>query len=356
MNTRICELEKKISEDACMQTRLFLMQWRIRRIFNFTDERAWQEGYCNGGFHDELDSGRVYFQEYFKHWIGLFDGPSNTFHWTAGSINPGVSEVHIPVGLKNPHYITTAPDDGATLVSSGGTNKIYKIFPRKRIVKLFIDTAKIGLKDVGNCEYDHNGDVWVNEITGCRVWQFDSKGKRERVLGSGKPGFQRDPTPFEKVSFNWVYDLRVGPDGNIYVLDSKNFALRMIDLQDEQVVPVIGTGKPGYSGDGGDALNATLGSDPREHFDGPYSLSLDEDGNIYIGDTQNHVLRMVEKATNTISTIAGSHKAKLHVRNDPLETDPLKLNLPKISSLDYSRNCLFIPEMDGDMIVLEKIP
>jgi len=330
------------------------MRWKIKRIFNFTDERAWGNGYCNGGFHDKLPSGRVYFQEYFKHWIGLFD-PNDRFLWTAGLIDPGVSKTHIAVDLKNPHYITTSPDDGATLVSSGGTNKIYKIFPEKKSAKLFIDTGKIGLKDIGNCEYDLDGNIWVNEVSGCRVWQFDSKGNKKRVLGRGTPGFQRKPASFDKALFNWIYDLRLGPDGNIYVLDSKNFALRMISLQDEKVTSVVGTGKPGYSGDGGDALKATLGSDPSQHFDGPYSLSLDEDGNIYIGDTQNHVLRMVEKRTNIISTIAGNHKIKPHVRNDPREKDPLKLNLPKISSLDYFNNCLYVPEMDGDMIVLEKM-
>lgn len=331
-----------------------MVHWRVRRIFNFTAERAWQDGYCEGGFHDKLNPGEVYFQEYFKHWIGLF-GPGNSFQWTAGSTDPDVSRVHIPVDLRNPHYITTAPDDGSTLVSSGGTNKIYKIFPEERIAKLFIDTAEMGLKDVGNCEYDHDGNVWVNEVTGCRIWQFDSNGNKKLILGHGKPGFEKKPTPFHKVSFNWVYDLRIGPDGNIYILDSKNFALRMIDLQDEKVVPIAGTGKPGYTGDGGAASEATLGSDPNEHFDGPYSLSLDEEGNMYIGDTQNHVVRMVEKKTHIMSTIAGNHKTKPHSRNDPQEKDPLKLNLPKISSLDYCDNCLFIPEWDGDMIVLEKV-
>lgn len=328
------------------------MQWKIKHIFNFTEEKAWGNGFCNGGFHDK--SGRVYFQEYFKHWIGVFT-PDDKFLWTAGSIDPGVSNIHIPFDLKNPHYITTSPDDGATLVSSGGTNKVYKIFPEKKSVKLFIDTEKMGVKDIGNCEYDLEGNIWVNEITGCRVWQFDSQGSKKQVLGDGTPGFQKEPTPFSKARFNWIYDLRLGPDGNIYVLDSKNFAVRVIDLQNKLVTLVAGTGKPAYTGDGEDALNATLGSKPDEKFDGPYSLSLDEEGNIYIGDTQNHVMRMIERKTNIISTIAGNHQAKLRVRNNPEETDPLKLNLPKICSLDYYNNCLFIPEMDGDMIILEKM-
>ena len=330
------------------------MHWRIKHIFNFTDEKAWGNGFCFGGFHDKLPSGSVYFQEYLKHWIGVF-GPDDEFSWTAGLIDPGVSKTHIPVDFRNPHYITTAPEDGATVVSSGGTNKIYKIFPEKNSSKLFIDTGKVGLKDIGNCEYDLDGNLWVNEITGCRIWQFDAKGHKKLVLGDGKRGFQKQATSFDEVRFNWIYDLRLGPDDNIYVLDSKNFTVRMVDRQDEKVKLVMGTGKPGYTGDGGDALNATLGSNPDEHFDGPYSLSLDEDGNIFIGDTQNHVLRMVERKTNTISTIAGNYRIKPNLRNDPQETDPLKLNLPKICSLDYHERCLFIPEWDGDTIILEKI-
>jgi hypothetical protein len=64
---------------------------------------------------------------------------------------------------------------------------------------------------------------------------------------------------------------------------------------------------------------------------------------------------MIEKETCTISTIAGNHKIEPHARNDPREKDPLKLNLPKISSMDYFDNCLFIPEWDGDMILLERV-
>ena len=42
------------------------------------------------------------------------------------------------------------------------------------------------------------------------------------------------------------------------------------------------------------------------------------------------------------------------MRNNPAETDPLKLNLPKICSLDYYDGGLFIPDMSDDLVVLEK--
>jgi hypothetical protein len=219
---------------------------------------------------------------------------------------------------------------------------------------LFLDTGAVGLKDIGNCVYDPRGSLWVHEIGGCRVWQFDLSGQPMQILGNGRPGFQKGMVPFAAAQFNWVYDLRLGPDGGVYVLDSKNFALRRINVQLGTVSTVVGTGEPGYSGDGGPALEATLGSDPSARFDGPYSLSLDDEGNIFIGDTYNHVVRMVHRATGCISTIAGKHRAEPGKRNDPLETDPLQLNLPKICSMDYYGGCLFVPDWSDDLIVLEK--
>ncbi|MEE8418600.1 MAG: hypothetical protein V3S02_00645, partial [Dehalococcoidales bacterium] len=68
-----------------------------------------------------------------------------------------------------------------------------------------------------------------------------------------------------------------------------------------------------------------------------------------------HVLRMVEKSTKLITTIAGRTDIQPDVRANPKEADPLKLNIPMIGSLEYYNGCLFIPENGGDLIVLEKI-
>jgi hypothetical protein len=149
--------------------------------------------------------------------------------------------------------------------------------------------------------------------------------------------------------------LRRGHDGNLYVLDSNNFAVRKLDLQQRVVSTIVGTGQGGYSGDEGDACKATLGHSPSERCGGPWSLSLDEAGNIYIGDTQNHVVWMVKRATNVIRTIAGKPHVTPGLRNSPAETDPLNLNLPKICGMEYWNGRLFVPEWSGDLVVLAKI-
>jgi len=63
---------------------------------------------------------------------------------------------------------------------------------------------------------------------------------------------------------------------------------------------------------------------------------------------------MVERATGLISTIAGRPDAEPGRRNDPGETDPRRLNLPKICSLDYFGGRLFVPDWSNDLVILEK--
>jgi len=327
------------------------MNWRIKHIFNFTEEKQWGHGHCAFGFHGR--TGSQYVLQYNEHWLGCLTA-DDRFLWTAGAVDKGLSHDHIPFEVKHPHYITEMPD-GSLLVSSNGTNEIFKVWPDRKLAEPFIDTRSTGLRDLGNCVSDERGSIWVNEIEGCRLWRFDMDGKPILTIVSRQPGFQGGTVPFESALFNWVYDLRLGPDGNIYVLDSKNFSVRRIGVDQNTVSLVAGTGRPGYSGDGELALSATLGSDPSEHFDGPFSLSLDEEGNIFIGDTFNHVVRMVDHASHRISTIAGSHAARPGIRNNPSETDPLKLNLPKICSMDYHDGRLFVTDWSDDLIVLEKV-
>lgn len=328
------------------------MQWRIKHIFNFTDERTWRNGYAQFGFHDY--KGIFYIMRNEASWFGELTR-DDEFLWTAGSTDPKLSNKHIFFELRNPMYISRHHIDDSLLVSSGGNKRIFKLFPEEENVSTFIDAGKYGLKNIGNCVVDKQGNIWINEITGCRLWQFDSEGQKIVVLGNGKQGFQKESVSFDDVEFNWIYDIRMGLDNNLYVLDSRNFALRKVDLKECTIDLIAGTGKPGYSGDGGLAFEATFGSDINQQFDGPWALSLDEEGNIFIGDTQNHVVRMINKKDGIISTIAGNPNYVPSKRNPIDLINPFMINLPKICSMDYYNDELFIPEWDGDLIILEKI-
>jgi len=77
-------------------------------------------------------------------------------------------------------------------------------------------------------------------------------------------------------------------------------------------------------------------------------------------DRYNHVVRMIHRKTSIITTIVGNHKSIDEEKNNPNETDPLKLNKEgeRKSSMDYHDGRLFVPTDItvgvGDLIVLRK--
>ncbi len=87
--------------------------------------------------------------------------------------------------------------------------------------------------------------------------------------------------------------------GNVYILERSGHALRVVD-REGKIRTVAGTGKPGNSGDGGDARAATL--------NGPKHLCVDKDDNVIIADTANHVIRKYVPGSGQIVRIAGTGK------------------------------------------------
>ncbi|HEX4773636.1 MAG TPA: choice-of-anchor D domain-containing protein [Bryobacteraceae bacterium] len=89
----------------------------------------------------------------------------------------------------------------------------------------------------------------------------------------------------------------VDAEGNVYIADTENNAVRRIDAQTQTISLVAGTGMPGYSGDNGPAGNAMLCA--------PRGLAFDTAQNLLIADSCNDAIRQVD-AGGTITTIAGT--------------------------------------------------
>ena len=333
-----------------------MVDWIIDRIVHFDYGRdIVKSGLAHFGFHDRR--GRYFAVAYTKHFMGLV-GEDDRLKWTVAA-RPVFADVrNISAALKFPMYVDVLSDD-AFVVSNFKTAELYRIDPFTMTARVLVDGHALGLVEMGNCVVDDEGYIWVNEVTGCRLWRFDSTGHPAEVLGDGTPGFRSDPVSFAEAHFSWIYDIRRGPDGTIYVLDSRNFALRVVDVARRCVHTIAGDGRPGYEGDGGEARYARFGGNPHAKFDGPISLSVDEGRNVYIGDRFNHVVRMIDGITGVISTIAGTQGADDGRANDPNERDPLRLKLPKISSMDYHGNRLFVPTDlaadSGDLVVLRRL-
>jgi sugar lactone lactonase YvrE len=111
------------------------------------------------------------------------------------------------------------------------------------------------------------------------------------LLGTGVPGYS-------DTQVNNPYGIILGPDGALYFCDLDNQRIRRIDPGTRQVTTVAGNGVRGYAGDGGPALEASLNM--------PHEIQFDRDGNLYIAERDNHVIRKVDGRTHVISTVAGT--------------------------------------------------
>src|ERR1022692_4998410 len=97
--------------------------------------------------------------------------------------------------------------------------------------------------------------------------------------------------------------------GNLYISDSGNNAIRKVNTSGIiTTVAGMGPNANGYSGDGGPATQAEL--------NGPKGIALDSSGYLYIADTVNCVIRVVEPNGN-ITTIAGNGTPGYSVNGGP---------------------------------------
>lgn len=118
------------------------------------------------------------------------------------------------------------------------------------------------------------------------------------VAGTGKAGYSGDGGPGAAAQINNPYGLVVGPDGALYVCEIGNHLIRRIDLKTGKISTVAGTGKQGYSGDGGPATAAALNE--------PYEIRFDKAGNMYFVEMKSHIVRRVDAKTKIITTVAGT--------------------------------------------------
>lgn len=84
----------------------------------------------------------------------------------------------------------------------------------------------------------------------------------------------------------------------LYIADTSNHAIRLIDLDAKTVATIAGNGEPGFSGDGGPAIDAQLNR--------PHKLAIGPDARLYISDQYNHRIRAIDLTAGTIETVAGN--------------------------------------------------
>src|SRR5215212_1338565 len=182
------------------------------------------------------------------------------------------------------------------------------------------------LTDPGGIAFDDRGNLYLADYTSVR--KIDPSGTITTVAGTGRAGFSGDGGPATEAKLS-AYDVALDGQGNIYISDSENQRIRMVD-KDGIITTLAGSGKKGYSGDGGPATEAALKD--------PWGIAVDGEGNVFFTDHHNRVVRKVDHS-GTITTVAGTGEAGFNREEGPatkvMLNDPIGLFFDDASGVLY---------------------
>ena len=153
------------------------------------------------------------------------------------------------------------------------------------------------ITDVHGIAVDASGNVFLSDTSNSRIRKIDTKGIITTYAGDGSRGFGGDGAAATSAKLWLPAGLALDSAGNLYVADYGNSTVRKIAASGGNITTVAGTGTWGFSGDGGAANKAQLGS--------PSSVAVDSAGNIYIGDSANNNIRKVTTDGNIRTVLTG---------------------------------------------------
>jgi uncharacterized protein (TIGR03437 family) len=142
---------------------------------------------------------------------------------------------------------------------------------------------------------DTAGNLYIAEFGNNRVRKVAASGNISTLAGTGVNGFSGDGGQAGSAMLNGPQTVAVDSQGNVYVGDTANNRVRKV-APNGVITTVAGSGDAGYSGDGGAAVNAQVGN--------PVAVAVDSAGNLFIADGSSRVRKVF--LSGIITTIAGS--------------------------------------------------
>ncbi len=200
---------------------------------------------------------------------------------------------------------------------------------------------------IGGIGLDRNGNLYIAEDFGEQVWRVDSRTNLvTRFAGTGQSGYSGDGGPAVAATINGGGDAEPDAQGNVFISDRFNFAIRRVGL--DGIISTFAGGVP-FSAGVGDGRPAT------QAFVAPGHLTVDpRRGDLYVADDGLSRIRKIDSQTGIISTIAGngvsSDDAGFSGDNGPAKD--AKLNFYVVEggvALDSSGN-VFIADSNNNRI------
>ncbi len=189
---------------------------------------------------------------------------------------------------------------------------------------------------------DHAGNLYVADYGNHRIRKVDAiTGIITTVAGTGVAGYSGDNGPATAAKIAYPNAISADSMGNIFISDYGNNRIRKIAAGTGEISTYAGTGVMGYTGDGGAAVAAKLVR--------PNSVHISRNGNLYISDNGNNVIRKVSP-DGIIITVAGNGSFGFAGDNGPATN--ATFNGPSAVFTDAAEN-LYIA--DGEASTVRKV-
>jgi uncharacterized protein (TIGR03437 family) len=189
--------------------------------------------------------------------------------------------------LNNPLGVAVDPY-GNVYIADSNNNVIRKISNGN--ISTLGSTLHFNLPSI--IVLDQYQNLYITDTGNNRIVRLAPSGAATVVAGNGQTGYSGDNGLATEAELAFPAAVALDGLGNLYIADRTNDVIRLVNTNGI-ITTIAGTGEPGYSGEGV-ALNAEL------NF--PAGLAVDSSGNVYVADTGNNRIRLLQPPAPAISS------------------------------------------------------
>jgi sugar lactone lactonase YvrE len=230
-------------------------------------------------------------------------------HVAPGSIGTFAGGTAAQAGWA-PHGLALAPS-GDLYVADPRGHVVRRVEPVTGIVTLVAGTGEPGstgdggrataarLRAPRDVCVAPSGDLYVADAEAHEIRKISAlTGTIATVAGADRAGTWGDGGPAAGAALHAPAGMALSGEGDLFIAERGAHRVRRVLAVSGVIVTAAGTGAPGYAGDNGPAASA--------RFRAPEGVALAPNGDLYVADTGNHVVRRIARATGIVTTVVGT--------------------------------------------------